>query len=876
LKQQLWEGRSRKTIMTSHHTPMLRSKLRAPAPPAYFIHRPRLHGLLDGITGQPLTLVIAPAGSGKTLLVSAWIAQCPLQTAWLSLDESDHDDSQFWLDLMTALEQIAPGCAEAARAQLTDSQPISDVVVQLIDDLDLITMDDAVLVIDDAHRVDDMATSASLSTFIEPLPPYLHVVLLSRRDLQLPINRWRGRGQLVEARFPELRFSLSEARAMLMQLAPTLTENEMTDVATRSDGWAAGLQLSALAARSSLARLDFPSTVETHVLVEDYVWHEVLDAVGEEVVDVLLRTSVVETVNGGLATALTDRTDAADLLLEAEALGLFVVRLGSDDGWFRIHPLVRAILFDELTRRSQHLEQHRRAASWLEEFGDVEDALDQWLRAGEPRQALRALKGQVARLYDSGREAVIRRTIAAIPHATTASDVPALLAFAFCNLLVDRRMFVQVVEEATWWAERTPIDNTVRARLLMLQSMTASVLGDWNLTGPLAREAVAMLDRGGADDPYGKFAWNSIARGAALGERWNDGSEDVRDAVLATSRDPERGLSLEGIRAVGEALAGRPVDAIRVAAGIRDLASEMSILQSELGLAEAIAYRELGERTSSMLALETIVETPSEATMYCRVLAALELATAAVEERDPVAAADWLERAKAVSAHDKIGADLRNWFARTETAVAIAAEALDDAWGAAESIDDPFWGPISRGRVLLARDASTDAWHVLATAVPRCPRHEVVLGLLRAQSNADSAEALTLATDALKTASSNLMLQTVAAECRDSMELVERVAWSVPEPWMNRLRRAATHGGDGQLRVDDPHLVERLTQRERDVLRMLPSRLTLREIAGELYVSVNTLKFHLRVIYRKLGVNSRAEATALARSMTSVRPTASR
>src|SRR4029079_15821943 len=115
------------------------------------------------------------------------------------------------------------------------------------------------------------------------------------------------------------------------------------------------------------------------------------------------------------------------------------------------------------------------------------------------------------------------------------------------------------------------------------------------------------------------------------------------------------------------------------------------------------------------------------------------------------------------------------------------------------------------------------------------------------------------------------------AECRGSMELVERVAWSVPEPWMDRLRRAgATHGVESRLRADDPHLVERLTQRERDVLRMLPSRLTLREIASELYVSVNTLKFHLRVIYRKLGVNSRAEATALARSMTSVRPTASR
>src|SRR3954454_18318528 len=641
--------------MFVHQSPMLRSKLRAPEPPGYFIHRPRLHDLLDRITSQPLTLVIAPAGYGKTLLVSTWIARCAASTAWLSLDESDHDDAQFWFDRMSALEQLVPGCSEASYAELSLGRAISDVAAQLIDDLEPITMEDCVLVIDDAHHLNDAISSGPLSMLIERLPSWLHFVLLSRRDLQLPIDRWRGRGRLVEARFPELRFSVTEARAMLTELVPTLSESELTDAATRNDGWAAGLQLSALAARTSRARPDRAPTVETHVPVEDYVWHEVLDAVGEDVVEVLLRTSVVDRVNGSLATALTDRVDAADLLMQAESLGLFVVRLGSDEGWFRIHPLVRAILLDELTRRSQHVEQHRRAAGWLQEAGETASALDHWLLAGDPRQALRLLSQESARLYDTGREAVIRRTIAAIPHGTTASDVSALLAFAFGTLLVDRRIFVQVVEEATWWAERTTIDDTVQAQLLMMRSIAASVLGDWSITGALARDAIALLDRGGSDDPFGRFAWNSVACGAALCERWSDASDDVRDAVLATSRDPERGLSLEGIRALGEALAGRSVDAIRVAAGIRDLAPSMSILQLELALAEAIAYRELGERASSILALEAIVETPTEPAMYCRVLAALELATAAVEDRDVAAASEWLERARALVAHDNIG-----------------------------------------------------------------------------------------------------------------------------------------------------------------------------------------------------------------------------
>ena len=381
-----------------------------------------------------------------------------------------------------------------------------------------------------------------------------------------------------------------------------------------------------------------------------------------------------------------------------------------------------------------------------------------------------------------------------------------------------------------------------------------------------------MLDRAGSDDPYGKFAWNAIASGAALLERWSDESADVRDAVLATSRDPERGLSLEGIRAVGEALAGRPVDAIRVAAGVRHAAAAMSILHSELALAEAIARRELGDRASSMLELELIVETPSEPAMYCRVLAALELVAARVEDSD-LGAALRVARPRPGVGRPRQDRHRPAQLVRTGgNALGARQWCLDDAWTAAESIDDPFWGPVSRGRVLLERDEPDSASDVLASAEPRCVRHEVILGLLRARSNADSAEALTLAADALAPGE----LEPPAADrrlrvprldgARGARGVVRSRAVDGPAPAGSDTRRWSAA-------VRRRHQIEQLTQRERDVLRFLPSRLTLREIAGELYVSVNTLKFHLRVIYRKLGVNSREEAAALARSMTSVRPT---
>ena len=158
----------------------------------------------------------------------------------------------------------------------------------------------------------------------------------------------------------------------------------------------------------------------------------------------------------------------------------------------------------------------------------------------------------------------------------------------------------------------------------------------------------------------------------------------------------------------------------------------------------------------------------------------------------------------------------------------------------------------------------------LAAAVPRCVRHEVILALLKARAVADRDEAMKYAAAAVELASADGLLQTVASEGAEVIDLVEQAAWRAPEEWLDRLRRSTAEARDLEAPAG-PDLIEPLTERERDVLRFLPSRLTVREIADELYVSVNTLKFHLRVIYRKLGVNSRAEAAEVARTMTKLR-----
>ena len=274
------------------------------------------------------------------------------------------------------------------------------------------------------------------------------------------------------------------------------------------------------------------------LLVDDYVWREVLAAEDSELVEALLDVAVADVIDPSLARALTGREDADRLLARAEARGLFVARLGTE-GWFAVHSLVRSALLAELGRRSptRLAEQHARAARWFEDAGEVPAALEHWLLAGRHREALRLLAIKHAELYDTGREATIQRTSRPAPELA-AADVESMLEFAWCHLLVDRRRFLELVEQATWWADRSPLDETLRARLTMLRSIAATMSGDWLEGKALAERAMGDLGEAWWRDPLGRFGWNMVARTWALSECWNDTGDDVREADLALSPRP--------------------------------------------------------------------------------------------------------------------------------------------------------------------------------------------------------------------------------------------------------------------------------------------------------------------------------------------------
>ena len=203
---------------------LLRSKLRSPAVPDHFVSRPRLEQALADVISRPLTLVIAPAGSGKTIFLSSWLGHASVRTAWLSLEELDDDPVALWTGVIGALEPLAPGCGRAAQGLIAGGASAGDVVRVLLAGLEEVSPDDGVLVLDDVHHIKDPLTAESLALFVQHLPSWLHVVIAARTDPSIPLDRLRVRGQLVEVRFPELRFTRTEAREVLARLAPDLSE----------------------------------------------------------------------------------------------------------------------------------------------------------------------------------------------------------------------------------------------------------------------------------------------------------------------------------------------------------------------------------------------------------------------------------------------------------------------------------------------------------------------------------------------------------------------------------------------------------------------------------------------------------------------------
>ena len=386
-------------------------------------------GLIERLergTASKVTLVSAPAGFGKTTLLADWLAPGTAASAdersaaWLSLDRGDNDPASFWTYLITALQTVAPGVGADMLTLLQEPQPppIEAVLSRLLNDLGAIARD-IVLVIHDYHVIEEREVQDGIGFLLDHLPPQLHLVIASRADPVLPLARLRVRGELVETRAAELRFTLEEAAAYLNQtMGLVLSAQDVAALEARTEGWVAALQLAALSiqGRDDVAGFIAGFAGDDRYIL-DYLAEEVLRRQPEHVQSFLLQTSILDRLSGPLCDAVTGHGGGKAMLEALERGNMFLVPLDDRRRWYRYHHLFADVLQVRLLDERQHdvADLHRRASEWYEQNGEQSVAIRHALSAEDFERTADLIEVAIPAMRRGRQEATVRGWVEALP-----------------------------------------------------------------------------------------------------------------------------------------------------------------------------------------------------------------------------------------------------------------------------------------------------------------------------------------------------------------------------------------------------------------------------------------------------------------------------
>ncbi len=399
---------------------ILRTKLFIPRRRPGAIPRPRLVACLNAEAGHRLTLISAPAGSGKTSLLAEWISTSEQCVTWLSLDAGDNDPARFWGGFLAALQTLLPDLGQTAQGLLESPQapPLESVLAVVINDIAERPVR-LVHVFDDYHFIENPAIDASLTFLLEHCPSNLHIILASRSDPALPLARWRGGGQMAEVRAADLRFTPDEAAAFLNgQLRLGLSAPQLEGLATRTEGWAAGLHLLGLSIQGHPDKAAFVAAFTgSHRFIVDYLVEEVLRQQPDDLLAFLRQTAILEALSGPLCEAVTGRKDSQAVIEHLERVNLFLIPLDDEGHWYRYHHLFADALRhrQRQTHPAEAPALHRRAAAWFAENGMLHEAIQHALAGQDYAQAARWIERIHGDKWQSGEIQTLDRWLQAMP-----------------------------------------------------------------------------------------------------------------------------------------------------------------------------------------------------------------------------------------------------------------------------------------------------------------------------------------------------------------------------------------------------------------------------------------------------------------------------
>ena len=910
--------------------PILVTKLFIPTARPKLVPRPRLTARLNKGLHRKLTLISAPAGFGKTTVVTEWLDHLqgeshqeePIKNrvTWLSLDEGDNDPARFLTYFIAALNQIdgLDSLGEGSLTMLGSPQPppIEVVLTPLINALAGITTTDLILfVLDDYHLVDTQPIQDILSFLIENLPPQLHLVITTREDPLLPVPRLRVRGQLTEIRAADLRFTTAEAAVFLNQvMGLNLSMEDIVALESQTEGWIAGLQLAAISMQGSNDATRFiQSFTGSNRLILDYLIEEVLNLQSEEIQKFLLQTAILDQICGELCNAVIGEKNSQQILEYLESANLFIISLDSERLWYRYHHLFADLLRQRL-RQSQPEKipvLHQRASQWYEQKDQTPDAIQHAL-AAEDFERVAAL-AELAWPKWSGNIQTITwlAWVDALPEELV-RDRPVLsVAYAQALLNAGRLEVAEArLQDAELWLE--PITEIAKAqgsnKMVIVDQEQFQALPAWLATTRAylaqargdSRSAVAYikqaLDLFPEDDDYNRAAltgllglahWTSGDLKAAY-NIFSDGLfQNVQDRIkgnfVLTDMLMGMGQLHEAERVCEQGIKLAEAYAPAMPLGTEDIYSGFSYVHREQGNLEAAGEdlriaRKLGEQ----------VKLPDWEHRWCLAQAHLQETLGNLEE-----ALDLLDDAERLFVRTPVPV-LRPIHA-LKARIWLRQGQLDKAlkWSNEQrlSVDDEIsylreFEHLTLARIHIARyrnedhkfDHTEGLLGRLLLAAEEGERNASIMAILILQAlifdaRGNTSSALQSLERALTLAEPEGYFQIFLAEGTPLARLLyEALSQKISPDYIQRLLAAfpeiePEQMGTSQKSTPDSELIEPLSERELEVLQLIADGLKNQEIATQLYLSLNTVKAHTRSIYGKLDVNSRTQAVAKARSL---------
>ena len=882
---------------------ILTTKFFIPSPRSNLVLRPRLLEKLNENWNCKLTLISAPAGFGKTTLLSECVQQCDKKVAWLSLDEGDNDPNRFLIYLITALGKISPGIDEGLQNSLESNKPLNteSILTRLVNEIVHVSQP-SILVLDDYHLIIESEIQEMMLFILGNLPEKMHIVISSRSDPPWPLARFRVHAELAEIRSQDLRFTQEETAAFLNDVMGLgLSPKDISALDTRTEGWIAGLQMAAISMRDRDDKASFiQAFTGSNRYVIDYLMEEVLGQQSSEVRDFLLKTSILERLTAPLCDFMVGKQSSQSVLLELEQKNLFLISLDDQRRWYRYHPLFGDLLRNHLRRN--HADKvpdlHQKASTWYEENGLIPDSINHAMAANDIKRIVRLTEELVVSPMNYGELRILMGWLDGLPE-TTIHHYPWLLVTRALGHLnsgkyeLSEARFTEVESILSAQSKTDEMAIRIRGYIAAIRSYLAELREDPFTAIQQAEAALALLPE------------KDIKLRSFVLIRWANCLTwigDFQRAILAYKEageasklvgDGQSAIIALSEMAIVQMIAGNLRQAIDSINEIHHYAEELAIRDGRRLPAMGVLYRHLGHILRERNEL-------SEASYYAN--ETVEICRQWGEKEALIFGLLGVARVKfAQGEYDQVD-DLFQQILPIARQISPRAEKQFQVWslhfqllrGKTESAEiwerdlglrpsDEFcyeqrFSYQNYAHLLATRGNYAQALKVVKALVKVAEevgdwyyriQYLVLQAIILHEMNLPD-EAMAAMEKVLTKACAEGYARSILDEGAAVSDLLRMaIQQGIEVDYARMLLEVLKKEQKSTLTTDVPELVlaESLSQREMEVLRLLVTDLTTPEIADELVVSVSTVRSHIKNIYSKLDAHSRFEAVAKAREL---------